>query len=160
MQPEIQASPVASIAAAGNGKAYFQPDIQGSLLFAANEQGEVLLCGERHAWGDVKFPMRDDMNVSALEENLRYTSYRYDPVIEKYFAHARMYDSRQGRMLSPDPVRRSPNGYPYCENDPVNYVDPTGEVANVLAGGLIGGLTGGVWLCRFCHIPACKGREV
>ena len=48
-------------------------------------------------------------------------------------------------MLSPDPVRRNPNGYPYCENDPVNYVDPTGEVANVLAGGLIGGLTGGVF---------------
>ena len=48
-------------------------------------------------------------------------------------------------MLAPDPVKRGLNGYPYCGNDPVNYVDPTGEVANILAGGILGGIMGGTF---------------
>jgi RES domain-containing protein len=48
-------------------------------------------------------------------------------------------------MLSKDPIKRDINGYPYCNNDPVNCVDPTGEIANVLIGGAIGGLVGGAF---------------
>lgn len=47
-------------------------------------------------------------------------------------------------MTGRDPVKRGLNGYLYCENDPVDYVDPTGEIANILAGGLAGGIIGGV----------------
>ncbi len=46
-------------------------------------------------------------------------------------------------MLSPDPVKRGLNPYPYCDNDPVNYNDPTGEIPSILAGGLLGGFFGG-----------------
>ena len=47
-------------------------------------------------------------------------------------------------MLAKDPVKRGLNGYPYCDNDPVDYVDPTGEVPNIIAGGIIGGIAGGI----------------
>ncbi len=127
------------------GKTYFQPDIYGSPLFASNEQGQVLRYAERNIWGGHKLPVHNDLNISGIEDSLRFTSYAYDPVIGKYFAQARFYDSRQGRMLSKDPVKRDINGYPYCSNDPVNCVDPTGEVANVLVGGAIGGLVGGAF---------------
>ena len=46
-------------------------------------------------------------------------------------------------MLAPDPVKRSINPYPYCDNDPVNYNDPTGEIANILVGAGLGGFFGG-----------------
>ncbi len=46
-------------------------------------------------------------------------------------------------MLSPDPVKRNVNPYPYCDNDPVNYNDPTGEIANILVGAGLGGFFGG-----------------
>ncbi len=127
------------------GKTYFQPDIYGSPLFASNEQGQVLRYAERNIWGDLKLPMHNDLNISGIQDSLRFTSYAYDPVIGKYFAQARFYDSRQGRMLSKDPIKRDINGYPYCNNDPVNCVDPTGEIANVLIGGAIGGLVGGAF---------------
>ncbi len=69
--------------------------------------------------------------------------YSYDPVIGKHFAQARFYDSGQGRMLSPDPIKRRINPYPYCDNDPVNYNDPTGEIPSILLGAGLGGLIGG-----------------
>ena len=127
------------------GKTYFQPDLYGSPLFASNEQGQVLRYAERNIWGDLNLPVHNDLNISGIEDSLRFTSYAYDPVIGKYFAQARFYDSRQGRMLSKDPIKRDINGYPYCNNDPVNCVDPTGEIANVLIGGAIGGLVGGAF---------------
>lgn len=83
--------------------------------------------------------------VPGLEENLRFTSYSLDPVIGKYFAQARFYDSRCGRMLSPDPVKRGLNSYHYCNDDPVNYEDSTGEIANILIGGALGAITGGAF---------------
>ena len=94
---------------------------------------------ERDIWGD----LRPGTEIpSGLEENLRFTSYRYDPVIGKYFAQARFYDSANGRMLSKDPVKRSLNSYRYCDNDPADYVDPTGEIAHILWGIGLGGAFG------------------
>ena len=72
-------------------------------------------------------------------------SYPYDRATGKYFAHARLYDAETGRMLGRDPIRRGINPYPYCDNDPVNFVDPTGEIANILGGALTGGVIGGVF---------------
>ena len=86
-----------------------------------------------------------EVGIQRLEADTaaRFTSYTYDPVIGKYFAKERFYDSAQGRMLSPDPVKRGLNPYLYCDNDPVNYNDPTGEIPSILAGGLLGGFFGG-----------------
>ncbi|MBD5546187.1 MAG: hypothetical protein HDQ97_02075 [Lachnospiraceae bacterium] len=126
-------------------KAYFQPDLYGSALFASNGQGQVLRYAERGIWGDLKLPVDGDLNAAGLEENLRFTSYGYDSVIGKHFAKARFYDSSAGRMLAKDPVKRGLNGYGYCDSDPVNYTDPTGEVANIIAGGVIGAVTGGIF---------------
>ena len=67
-------------------------------------------------------------------ESLRFTSYSFDPVIGKYFAQARFYDSARGRMLSMDPVKSGLNRYSYCDNDPVNYEDADGEFFQGIAG--------------------------
>ena len=99
-------------------KNYFQSDLYGSPLFAADEQGKVQRYAGRNIWGDVSGAEADD---------LKFTTYSYDCVIDKYFAQARFYDSRQGRLLAKDPVKRGLNAYPYCDNDPVNYVDPSGK---------------------------------
>lgn len=118
-------------------KAYFQPDIYGSPLLATDAQGSLLQFAERSIWGDLK-PGQEA--TPGLVESLRFTSYTLDPVIGKYFAQARFYDSANGRMLSMDPVKHGLNRYCYCNNDPVNYEDSTGEFFHglaVFAGGFV-----------------------
>ena len=111
-------------------KAYFQSDLYGSPLFATDVQGSLLQYAERGIWGDLKPGVEA---VPGLEESLRFTSYSHDPVIGKYFAQARFYDSAGGRMLSMDPVKSGLNRYCYCDNDPVNYEDADGEFLHFLA---------------------------
>ena len=119
---------------------YFQPDLYGSPLFAADADGMIKHRADHDLWGMPKNACED----SAIGAGLRFTTYEYDPVLEKHFAHARLYDPAQGRMLGTDPVKRGLNGYAYCGNDPVNQTDPTGEIANVLVGGILGAAAGGI----------------
>ena len=119
---------------------YFQPDLYGSPLFAADADGMIKHRADHDLWGMPKNACED----SAIGAGLRFTTYKYDPVLEKHFAHARLYDPAQGRMLGTDPVKRGLNGYAYCGNDPVNQTDPTGEIANVLVGGILGAAAGGI----------------
>ena len=52
---------------------------------------------------------------------------------------ARDYDLMVGRWVSKDPIRfggDGPNLYGYVLNDPVNYLDPSGEYANPIAIGI------------------------
>ena len=134
------------------GKTFFQSDIYGSPILAADGQGALQQYAEYDVWGGLNVGTEswagsgrrpEGTVLSGLEENLRFTSYRYDPVIGKYFAQARFYDSVNGRMLGKDPVKRGLNPYRYCDDDPVDYVDPTGEVLNIIGGAVLGGVFGG-----------------
>src|SRR5262249_44957283 len=40
-------------------------------------------------------------------------------------------DPALARFLRPDPVRQGGSPYPYVGNDPVNFIDPTGEVRTI-----------------------------
>jgi RHS repeat-associated protein len=53
---------------------------------------------------------------------------------------ARYYDPAVGRFISPDPIGYAGglNLYAYCENDPVNAVDPSGNLPCFIVSGLIG----------------------
>jgi RHS repeat-associated protein len=55
-----------------------------------------------------------------------FTGKEYDATGLIYF-NARYYDPTVGRFLTEDPSRKGVNWYAYCENDPVNKVDPTGR---------------------------------
>ncbi len=119
------------------GQKYEMPDIWGSPVYEADAQGNAEWRAGHDIWG------RPDAAAAETDADIRFTNYRYDPVIGKYFAQARFYDSGQGRMLSPDPIKRRINPYPYCDNDPVNYNDPTGEIPSILLGAGLGGVIDG-----------------
>ncbi|MBL8024468.1 MAG: RHS repeat-associated core domain-containing protein [Elusimicrobia bacterium] len=63
----------------------------------------------------------------------QYTGQRQDDSTGLYFYNARYYDPGLGKFVSPDPIISNPynpqnlNRYSYVENNPINYIDPTGH---------------------------------
>ena len=67
--------------------------------------------------------------------------------LDQYDYSARHYDFTIGRFTTIDPLAdKYPNisPYAYCLNNPVKYIDPDGRFVATLAGGVIGGIAGGV----------------
>eukprot|EP00463_Aulacantha_scolymantha_P003673 TRINITY_DN4551_c0_g1_i1.p1 TRINITY_DN4551_c0_g1~~TRINITY_DN4551_c0_g1_i1.p1 ORF type:complete len:128 (+),score=19.37 TRINITY_DN4551_c0_g1_i1:46-384(+) len=79
----------------------------------------------------------------------QYGVYKFLPSDSIYLMRARVYNTNLGRFLSADPLgfTGSPyNLYSYTKNNPLAYKDPKGEalIPLVVAGGVIGGLTGAI----------------
>jgi len=120
-------------------KTFFHADLYGSPLLATDEAGSIKHVSRLGIWGEGETTLPD-----TLDENLRFSTYRFDPVIGKYYGNARFYDPKAGRMLAIDPIKRGINGYGYCDNDPVNEVDPDGNVPQLVTA-LIGGAGGALF---------------
>ena len=59
-----------------------------------------------------------------------YISFEYDEETGNYYCRARLYTPQTGRFLSEEPLGvDGPNLYWYVLNNPINFVDPTGEAA-------------------------------
>jgi len=62
-----------------------------------------------------------------------FTGYQLDPVTDLYFAQARYYLPELGRFASRDAIKgsiidkSSLNDYSYCRNNPLSYIDPSGN---------------------------------
>ena len=71
----------------------------------------------------------------AYQISVRYRGYYYDSETGLYYLQSRYYDPETGRFLNADDVdylgatgtQLSYNAFAYCENDPVNYEDKTGN---------------------------------
>jgi RHS repeat-associated protein len=82
---------------------------------------------------------------------LRFTGKELDKEshLGLYYFGARYYDPEVGRFLSVDPLADKYPGltpYHYCDNNPLNALDPDGKAFNLLAAGIgaaVGGLVGG-----------------
>jgi RHS repeat-associated protein len=63
---------------------------------------------------------------------IRYRGYYFDSEINLYYLQSRYYNSAWGRFISADVYMDTQDGilgtnmYAYCQNDPVNFVDPSG----------------------------------
>lgn len=72
---------------------------------------------------------------------LRYRGYYYDTETGFFYLQSRYYDPEIGRFINADSYAStdatgllSTNMFAYCENDPVNKSDPTGEFWNIVVG--------------------------
>lgn len=68
----------------------------------------------------------DYIGVS-VKDPVTFTGKQQDDPTGLYYFNARYYDPNLGRFISEDPVRDGANWYIYCANNPLRYVDPTGE---------------------------------
>ena len=119
-----------------------------------DEDGNVAATYKYDAWGNWTVSGGDVGTYNSF----RYRGYYYDTAVMLYYLKTRYYDPETGRFISPDSINylapQSINGlnlYAYCLNNPVMYVDPTGEsfilamiIGGAIAGAIIGATVNGV----------------
>ena len=128
-----------------NERYYYIRDALGNILGIINQNGQIVVQYSYTSYGVCSI----SGNTSLGNENpFRYKGYYYDVETSLYYLTTRYYDPEIGRFISPDSVDyldpQSINGlnlYAYCENDPVNYYEPTGHSA-ILIGLIIGAIIG------------------
>lgn len=78
---------------------------------------------------------RINQQNTAHDQREKFTGYELDSTSNLYYANARYYDGAIGRFISVDPWEgdltdpQTLNKYSYVLNNPLKYVDPTGEKA-------------------------------
>ena len=115
-------------------KGYYILSIHGDVIKIVNASGNDLVSYSYDAWG--KTEMKSGGNDFASYNPFRYRGYVYDGETGYYLCGTRYYVPEWRRWLTPDSFEYlntdCPNGlnpFCYCNNDPINYVDPTGHIA-------------------------------
>lgn len=113
------------LGATGDIDAFYYRNHQGSIMALADSVGAILT-----EYDYTPFGISSASNATA--NRFRYTAREFETQ-ELNYHRARYYDPTVGRWLSPDPIGFSggdTNLYAYVGNDPVNFVDPSGEIAD------------------------------
>jgi RHS repeat-associated protein len=104
--------------------------LQGEVVGIYDANNDIQAQYTYDAWGNVL------AETGALAEinPIRYRGYYFDSEINLYYLQSRYYNSAWGRFISADVYMDTQDGilgtnmYAYCQNDPVNLVDPSGLV--------------------------------
>ena len=130
---------------------FYRRNLQGDVTAIYNSSGTKVGEYAYDAWGNCTVLSGAATDVVRYNP-IRYRGYYYDIETGLYYLNARYYNPQWRRFISPDSIDyldpESVNGlnlYAYCNNDPVNYVDPSGHLgfwAAALIGVAILGVAG------------------
>ena len=111
---------------------YFQRNLLGDVIGIYDTSGAKVGGYAYDAWGNCTITL--NTNGIATRNPIRYRGYYYDADTNLYYLNARYYSPELRRFISPDDTAyldpETPNGlnlYCYCNNDPVNNIDPSGH---------------------------------
>ncbi len=154
-----------------NEKPYiYRKDVQGNIIAILDNSGLEVVRYNYDAWGNHSVAVKDETCAQLAELNpFRYRSYYYDVETKLYYLQTRYYDPEVGRFISQDGVEYAEpetingiNLYAYCGNNPVTYVDPTGELfftclfISLAIGAVVGAAVNGV----IAYNNGARGWEV
>ena len=135
-----------------NGVGYFYlRNIQGDILSIYKSEDSSLVASYQYdAWGNQTVTNYGEADIGNINP-IRYRGYYYDEETGLYYLNSRYYDPRLRRFISPDTLSildetmseiNGLNLYMYCKDNPVMYVDPSGNMAwLILAAFLFIGIT-------------------
>ena len=112
----------------------------GSKVIAHKENSEILYYGTDHlgssvlmtdatgaaVWTGAVTPFADSETAEGLAEHVMFTGKELDTDTGLYYYNARWYDPNLGRFITEDPARDGVNWFIYVNNNPLNFIDPTG----------------------------------
>ena len=101
---------------------HYASDEMSSITHVVGENEEILNHYEYDAWG----------NLTVCEEKVqnrfKFNGQQYDPISQQYYLRARYYNPVIGRFTQEDSYNADGlNLYAYYRNNPVSYVDPSGN---------------------------------
>ena len=148
-----------------NGSTYFyRKNAQGDIISLLDNTGEASVYYRYNAWGvctvlDANGVQIDDASHIGNLNPFRYRSYYYDTETGFYFLKTRYYDPEICRFITIDDISyldpdtiNGLNLYAYCLNNPVMFLDETGQfvitfsmiVFSIVFGAVVGGLTAAI----------------
>ena len=127
---------------------YFHRNLQGDVTAVYDSNGSKVGEYAYDAWGNCTI-LSGVANDLVKNNPIRYRGYYFDRETGLYYLNARYYNPEWRRFISPDSTDyldpETPNGlnlYAYCNNDPVNYADPSGHLAFFIVTAIIGAALG------------------
>ena len=111
----------------------YTDDLRGSTVNVLDSSAGKVASYWYNDFGEVTENKAD--SYSSFNNELQYTGAVYDDSTGLLYLNARFYDPQTGRFISRDTYRGVPDNadtwhlYAYCANNPVNYVDPSGNLA-------------------------------
>jgi len=130
---------------------YYVKNLQGDITMIVNHQGKVMVEYTYDVWGNI---LKEKSNVNPSYATVkefnpfRYRGYVYDTDTGLYYLQSRYYDPKAGRFINADDTAYvdtnsgtplSTNMFAYCENNPVNKVDPNGYWSITITRGMVAG---------------------
>lgn len=105
---------------------YYHYDGLGSVTSLTNRKGKTAESYSYDSFGNLK------RQGNKVKNSFTYTGREYDRETGLYYYRNRYYDPKIGRFLTQDPIGMidGPNLYTYCNNNPINFVDPFGWSKN------------------------------
>lgn len=112
---------------------YYWKTLQGDIRYLLDADGNKVLGYQYDAWGNLDTE-RIAENADLLYEcnSFTYRGYQYDTVSGLYYLQSRYYNPEWGRFLNADICLDTESGvlgtnvFAYCDNNPVNFLDPNG----------------------------------
>ncbi len=152
---------------------YFQRNLLGDVVAIYDTTGTLVVKYIYDAWGNCTISGETTNYALAHANPIRYRGYYYDDDTGLYYLNARYYSPKWCRFISPDSTPyldpESVNGlnlYCYCNNDPVNYSDPSGHFAisltilGLIIGATIGATVGGIAAYNIAKNQGAEGWEL
>ncbi|MBR6782128.1 MAG: RHS repeat-associated core domain-containing protein, partial [Clostridia bacterium] len=140
---------------------YFEKNLHGDIVAIYTESGRKILEYTYDAWGNhsVTWTYLVMETLPAVFNPFRYRGYYYDTDTGLYYLQSRYYNPAWGRFLNADGYVNANgdligfNMYAYCSNNPVIYMDESGESVTViclflLGTAIAGGILGAVYTCN------------
>ncbi len=133
-----------------NGTDYFYlRNAQGDVTGLVDSTGTKVVSYTYDPWGESWGVSGTLASTLGAMNPLRYRGYVYDTETGFYYVSSRYYDPEIGRWINADSYISTGNGvleknmFAYCLNNPVNMVDPSGEIAIttlILIGSIVAGV--------------------
>ncbi|HAB39972.1 MAG TPA: hypothetical protein DCE52_18565 [Rhodobacteraceae bacterium] len=142
---------ITGVASATDIVTYYHVDQLGSPKYATDDTGALKWKEQYKPFGERRLKEADSVNPqtgmandNGWADKIWYTGKEEELGMDINYFGARWYDPQLGRFLARDPVGfqngnvHSFNRYTYVNNNPYKYIDPDGEFAQLIWGGIGG----------------------